>query len=794
MNVLGAWQLDLKLGLRLLVKYPGLTLAGGMGIAVAVALATGAFSLIHGAYAPLGVPLEDGERLVSIELWDTAARRPESRMLYDFAQWREQLKAVGELGASRSLTQNLMLPGVRPESVRVAAITSVGFGVARVRPLLGRGISAQDEVAGAPAVTVISEDLWRNRLGADPRVLERTIQLGSMPHAIVGVMPKGFAFPFQEQIWVPLRNAANVAGPLSGAAVNVFGRLAPGMTLGQAQAELTALGQRQAQAYPKKYARIQPVVLPYVYPFVGLHRLEEAGGLMGMQVLMVSLLLLVSLNVAILVYTRTAMRQAEIGLRTALGASRWRIVGQLVAEAFALCAVSAVVGLGMAAVALWQLEKVTQPLKAQLPFWARFELLPEAFGYAGALTLFATAIVGVLPAVKATRVEGNGGFRVAGMEGLRLGKTWTVLIVAQVGFAVALLPPAVASAWQDSRDGMAGFGFAAEEFVVAEVGRDNDGEKLGGQLRELRRRLEGDGRVASVTFAMTLPGNEEGARVEVEGGRSGEVRVNKVDASFFRVFGVSVLSGRDFVAADGATVVVNQSFAQGLGGGNVVGRRVRYGATERWYEVVGVVKDFPTGVNPGMRDPNQARLYHAVAMGQMELAMLFVRGRTGATGVMQLVRETANAVDADLYLRELRGLDEALRSEQWISRTTAAAFVAITLSVMLLSSAGIYALMSFTVAQRRREIGIRMALGANWSEIVKSIFARALGQLAMGAGAGLMLGMVVERLSDGVVMRGNAAVVLPVVAVVVVAVGLGAVLGPTRRSLQIEPTEALRER
>jgi hypothetical protein len=300
---------------------------------------------------------------------------------------------------------------------------------------------------------------------------------------------------------------------------------------------------------------------------------------------------------------------------------------------------------------------------------------------------------------------------------------------------------------------------------------------------------------------MSIPGDERNANVEAEGTTTEirEARFNRVDVDFFRVFEVPILAGRGFEAADLATdtVVVNQPFAQKVFGGNALGRRIRYldrgPEPGRWHEIVGIVRDFPTGVSPGMRD-TEIKIYHAAAAGQLQPVMLAIRVRDGIpTSFTQRLVEMAGVIDPDMYLRDIRGLDDALRSEQWISRLTAAVFAAVTLSVLLLSSAGIYALMSFTVAQRRREIGIRIALGADRKQIVGSIFSRAFLQLGAGAALGLALGIAVERLTDGVILRGNAGVVLPAVTMVVVTVGFLAALGPTRRSLRIEPTEALRE-
>jgi predicted permease len=818
--------LDVKLGIRMLIKYPGLALAGGAGIAVVVAIAAGAYSFVYTNLIVSSLPLDEGDRIVSIEIWDAAAGRPEARTLYDYNAWRAGLKSVQEISAFRMLAPNLIAPGARPESVFVASMSASGFRVARVLPLMGRHIEEEDEREGAPSVVVIGENVWRNRFAADPAILGRTIQLGATPYSIIGVMPKGYSFPINHQFWVPLHTGL-APEPRAGPDLMVFGRLAPGATLTSAQAELTAIGRRTALTFPKTYAQLRPQVLPYAHPFVGLHGGGDVNGLLAMQSLLVSMLVLVCLNVATLVYTRTAMRQAEIGLRTALGASRGRIVAQLFIEALVLSAAAALAGVAIAALGLRQIATATQHLASALPFWMSSRLSPDAVLYAVVLSVVAAAIVGIVPAFHATRRGFHSGLRVAGAGGMRLGKTWTILIIAQVTFAVVILPPSVSSAWEDALDGIAGLGFAAEEYLSAQLGMDfvpgagaavapgtaEFTSRFAGRQTELMRRLEAEPRVSSVTFAMFNPGNEGGARIEVEGERSEteahHVSFNRVDVNFFRAFEGPILGGRGFEPADiaspeGGAVVVNQPFAQRILGGNALGRRIRYvnggrGETtqnaqqEPWYEIVGIVTDFPTGASPGMRD-TEIKVYHAVAAGQVQPAAIAIRMRDGAASTFtQRLREIALAVDPNLQLLNISSLDEVMRSEQWISRMTALAFVLITVSVLMLSSAGIYALMSFTVSQRRREIGIRIALGADRKRIVASIFSRALLQLAAGAALGLALGVAFDRGSDGVIMRGHGAAVLPAVALVMIAVGFLAALGPARRSLRIEPTEALRE-
>jgi hypothetical protein len=290
-----------------------------------------------------------------------------------------------------------------------------------------------------------------------------------------------------------------------------------------------------------------------------------------------------------------------------------------------------------------------------------------------------------------------------------------------------------------------------------------------------------------------------------------------VDVNFFRAFDVPILAGRGFEPSDvvpadegtaepseGGAVVVNQSFAQRIFGGDALGRRIRYAGrgrgappqnqeSGRWYEIVGIARDFPAGVSPGMKD-SQLRLYHAVAAGQVQPVNIAVRVRGGAPSTFgRRLPEIAAAIHPELFLRNILSMDEALRKEQWVRRLEAGVFAAVSLSVLMLSSAGIYALMSFTVSQRRKEIGIRMALGAHPTSIVANIFSRALGQLAVGAALGALSAAVFEKTSGDSLMRGNGPVVLCAVAFFMMAVGFLAALGPARRCLGIQPTETLKE-
>ena len=822
----GMSWLDFKLGLRMLIKYPALTLVGGLGMAVAIAIGASFFTISYSYIQPT-LPLDEGERVVGIENWDGGANDQDRRSLHDFVTWRDELESVEDLGAFRTVGRNLIVPDGPTEPVGVAEMTASGFRVARVPPLLGRTLVEEDEREGALPVVVIGYDVWQTRFAGDPAIVGRDVRLGNTMHTVVGVMPEGFAFPINHSFWAPLQADPADYERRQGPEIYVFGRLAPGVTLEEAQAELTTIGQRTAAAFPETHGQLRPLIVPYT-ALPGIFSGTSWEFFLA-QLLLSMLLVAVCANVAILVYARTATRHGEIAVRTALGASRLRIVAQLFVEALVLSAGAAAVGLVIARLALRQVDFfLAQAFDGQLPFWMDLGLSPGTVVYVVGLTVLAAVIVGVVPAVKATGRRMQSALRqLGGGTGMRFGRTWTVLVVAQVAFAVAVLPGAVFHAWEFIRRGIAEPGFAAEEFLTtrlemdretppsaeAEAHRREFASRYGDLQVELVRRLEAESGVSAVTLASSLPGQEPTARIEVDGvpppagsASGSRVRFLRVDGNFFDAFDVPILTGRQFRSGDldtaSTAVIVNRAFVQQfLDDGNALGRRVRYLGTRdrrprsdsesgRWYEIVGVVGDLPANT---MDESVQTRLYHPMAPGQLYPVSLALRVRGAAPASFAgRLREITTALDPTQRPQEIRPLDVVLREEQGLYRLGAWAFGLVTLSVLLLSAAGISALMSFTVTERRREIGIRSALGADPRRILGSIFSRALGQLVIGGVVGVMLAALLERLTGGALMAGQGTVLLPAVAVLMIAVGLLAAVGPARRGLRIQPIEALR--
>jgi putative ABC transport system permease protein len=827
--------LDFTLAWRMLRRYPGLSIVGVFAMSVGIAIAAGAFSIVTTMISPV-LPLPEGERVVSLVIWDASANRREPRMLHDFNAWRE-LTSLDDIGLSRNIERNLIAANMVPEPITVTEISASAFRVARVAPLLGRYLLPEDEAGNAPNAIVIGFEEWRRRFKADAGIVGQSLQLGDATFAIVGVMPEGFGFPVSDSFWIPLRlDPANVA-PRSGQPIYVFARLAPGMTIEGAQAELDTVARRVAAASPATHEHLRSNVVPYAYAFSDMDDPENAIAMRVIQAVFVLLLIVIYVNVAILVYARTATREGEIAVRGALGASRRRIIAQLFVEALMLAGVAATLGLGMLALAFRFLDAALQPLFT-LPFWMSLRLSPASMLYVAALTLLAAAIVGIIPALKATgrRVQSRlQGLSAGSGSRMQMGRLWTMLIVAQVALTVAVLPAAMMHTFNSLRFRSGDDGYASSRFLRAQLSLDRESaapatdagdsafrSRFGAAHLDVERRLLEESAVEEVTFAMTGPGTERAVVLEVEGmaapaegadynivdgSRSGHlVWLNRVAPGFFDAFDVPLLTGRGFTTADAGsdTVIVNRTFADTLfPGASPLGRRVRYVGRsddvaernvvlDRWYEIVGVVPDFPV---PESFDTSlEARVYHAATYGELHPAVMLVRARAGDPAALSgRLREISAAVDPNLQLHGLWTTGEGVRRERGMNRLIGVTIMLVMLSVVILSAAGIYALMSFTVSRRRREIGIRAALGADPNRVLAGIFSRALAQLGLGAAVGLLLAFGLERLLEGEMFMGHGATILPITIVVIVLIGLAAAAGPARRGLSIQPTEALRE-
>lgn len=806
---MSAW-LDFKIGFRMLARYPGLTLVGSVAIAVAIALGALYLEGLDQWQHPR-LPVPGADRVVSIRQWDAGRVGPEGRSLFDFATWRNDVRTVDQLGVAIPFVRNLETSDGSIEPVRGAELTAGAFRLLGTPPLLGRTLLPQDEQPSEPPVVVISHAIWTTRFASDPGVVGRAVRLGATTATVVGVMPAGFGFPSRQRVWAPVRVDGSVLAPRTGPAVSIFGRLAEGVTMAEAQAEFDLVASRMASSHPGTHRDLRLRVTHFGAPLTaGGEALVIRNVLYSLNGVFLALLAIMCANVAALVFARTATRSWEIAVRSALGAGRGRIISQLFIEALVLAGLAAAVGLVVAKVAL----SVGVALMARgdaMPFWITDSLSWKTILYAALLTVVGAAIIGVLPALRVTRASLHDAMRrQSAGSGLRFGGFWTTVIVVQVAITVVFLPLAAGGVFQSNRFRQRAEGIGADRFLIAAVDMDReehtaDSAVFAARARlrfdELLRRLSAEPGVDGVAFADRVPVMDQFKyRIEVDTSNGapasglGASTLVHVSGDYFASFGTSLVAGREFSPVDferGRVLIVNESFARNaFAGRGPIGQRVRILDGEdmagiaggEWYEVIGMVRDF------GWQLPSpteQSAMYHPTRPLPGARVNVVVRHRE-PEGFAARLRVVAATVDPGIRLTDVRRLSDAGGGEAQMNWVLTAVAGLVSFIVLLLSATGVHSLMSFTVARRTREIGVRAALGALPRSIVRGIFGRAFLQVSAGIAAGSALTFLLGFNS------GRQLMLLLAADGVMLAAGLTACAVPLRRALRIDPTEALR--
>ena len=816
--------LDLRLGARMLARYPGLTLVGGMAMAMGIAIGLVVFTFVAVHLFPT-IPLDEGDRIVTVRLMDADAGTAEHRITLDFSRWREQLTTVKDLGAGRTVPQNLITSDGHAEPLEVMELSAAAFRIPRVAPHLGRGLVESDERPGAPAVLVLGHELWQQRFNSDPGVIDRVVTLGHTPATVVGVMPDGFLFPVAHQAWSALQ-VGPAPAPRTGPSVRVFGRLADGVTFAQAEAQASAISAQAAMDFPSTHERLHVEVLPLADGLMEIPP-DMRMAMWSFNVFVAMLLVLVSGNVALLMFARAATRDSEIIVRSALGASRARIVSQFFAEALVLGSVAAVVGLVIASTSLeWVFDtfEVGAGDGERLPFWFTPQLSTGAIFYTAALTLLAAVVAGVMPALKVTRgLQSRLKASTAGGGGLKFGGVWTAIIVVQVAVTMAF----PVTAFFTQRDGVqiesVDIGVPADRVLTARVGTS---VSAASELSELIERLRSEPGVIDATLADHLPlmwhplidvDIEAGDSRTVDTNADQRVSIAAVAPGFFAAFDAPVLSGRGFThsesTAEHQVLMVNQSFvARKLGGRNPVGMRIRLvprgqesaeaRAAAPWREVIGVVRDMGMGVPP---DPGVAGIYLPLSMpstiygrtimdAQAETGVTYVAVRVAGDAMTMAprLRAVATATDPTMRVSEVRPLSDVTTAELQSIDFFFRVILGISAVALVLSLTSIYAVMSFAVARRTREIGIRIALGSDRTRVILAILRRPLIQVSIGLAVGtIFTTLIVNEVYNRALAPSHWALIAAYV-VVMLGVCVLACIVPTRRALRVEPTDALR--
>lgn len=816
--------LDVKLGWRLLRKQPLLAAVSLLSLAIGIPLG---FAPAHVADAiDAELPVAEGERVRALRFQRTALGGDAVTRTYDYLMWREALTSFETLAAMR-WAEVAFDPGRGIAApARAAYVTGEGFEVLGTVALLGRAIIAADLEPGAPPVVVIGHRLWQTGFGRDPAAVGRTVRVGGAPHTVVGIMPEGFRFPLDEELWLPLHLDVS-ARPGDGPSIVSFGRLAEGITEREAAVEAGLVQTRLRAAAPERYERLRAEVVSLPALLVGFpaEGLRSGPAMRVLDILGLIVLGVACANVAILIYAGTAERASDMAVRTALGASRSRIVGQVCTEALVLALLAAGAGLVWVELLgnlLWTL--FWPPWLAAIPWWIDLGVTASTVVRALALAVVAAGLSALAPALRITRnaVQRNIREAEARRSGIRFGGVSSVLIAVDVAVAVAALGLVVAASARlgeiESGRGLGALstaGYLAAEIRLPEAtagqGAVESGEtrvRRADLERRLVARLAADSAVRAVAIGSRLPRMQHTyVNVEVEDPSGGDTLVTRrvfsthVDPGFFAAFGATDLAGRDFReserTAESDAVLVNASFRDRvLGGRHPVGRRIRLTAAQGrepgpWWEIVGVVPDL--GVNLFQPTESEA-IYRPMAPGELGTFWVAVNVGGNPTAYASRLRAHAGGADAAALVSHLRPLSSFYPDDHYMVSSTRLGLILLVGVLLAMSGSGIYAIMSFAVAQRTREIGIRTALGARRRHIVATVSRRAAAQL----GAGVLLGtpvavwlyFLVEQ-NPGAGRFAWVAAALPGLCVLLV-VGAVACGAPVARALRIPPNEALR--
>jgi predicted permease len=814
---------DIRRGVRLFARRPGLTLAAVCSLALGIGANTAIFSVLN-AVVLRPLPFPQADRLVAV--WETSADNPARWVApANYLDWRRESRSFAALAAYDSFSTNLTGRG-EPERLRAAGAAGNFFTTLGVRPALGRALVPSDDDAGTQPVAVLTHGLWQRLFGGASTALGQSLLLDGRPHIVVGVLPEHFRMPGLNavEIWVNGDRGIPRSFPFPGDITTVrdshillaVGRLADGASAESARAELSAIMTRLAEKHPDTNAGLGANVVPLHEQVVG-----NVRPLVFMLQLAVGAMLLIGCaNVASLLLGQAAARQAELATRIALGASRWRLVRQLLLETLVLAVPS---GAAALLLAVWGLDALVALAPAELPRVQEIAIDGAVLAFTAGVTLAATIVFGLGPAVRASRAAlSPAAYAMNRLTGGRGVRRWhramavTELALAQLLLAGAGLLLASFAAAQRVDLGFAPEGrtaadlsLPADRYLRPAAGATGDEFRIDtGPKRALveqvleRLRSTPGVRAAAASFTAPLAGApNRGIRIEGAPdpgpGLSQTSDFQVVTPDYFRTLGMTVIRGRGFTAADRgdspAVIVVNQTFVDRyLAGRDAIGRAVLFGGSAR-HEIVGIVND---ARYRDVEQPADPTFYVPLAQNNERWPFLsFTVLSEGEHAPMApTLREAVRAADPNLPIARIRRYDEILRTALAPRRFNTWLVGMFAGVALLLAAVGTYGVLAYAVAARTREIGVRAALGASPRELVRLVMregvfvtlcASAVGIAGGLAAAGLLRGMLFE-------VGPRDPSVFAAVAALLTTVGLVATWLPARRATMVDPTTALR--
>ena len=800
---------DLRFGLRVLLKNRAFTAVVVATLALGIGVNTTIFTIVN-AVVFKGMPFDNPQELAFVSSNRGAISYP------DLIDFRERGRSFKGLGAFSGLPADLSDGDAAAERVSGARITANTFSLLGAQPVIGRDFSPADEQRGAEPVVLLSYGLWTTRYGSDAAILGKAIRINLVEYTVIGVMRPGEAFPNDTRLWVPLvpdaaaenRNARNLV---------VFGRLGDGVSFERAGVELSTIAGALAQAYPDTNKDIEASVAPYT----------DRGTTGPIRVILYSLLgavcfvlLIACANVANLLLARAVRRTRETSIRTAIGASRWRIVRQLLVESVMMSALGGVLGLGIGLLGVRWFDAATLP--SGRPYWLEFTMDFRVFAYFAAISIFTGILFGLAPALQVSKSNVSENLKEGGRSGSggkRAGRMTDALLVGQIALTIVLLVGAGLMIRSFLITQQFDIGVNTENLVSVQLTLPNarypqPADRVAFQER-LQERLEAVPGVDALTIVSQPPaGGAQMLTLKIEGremvdanNRLPTVYRLVVVPDYFESLELPISRGRVFTETDGVpgaeAVIVNETFvARYFPDTDPIGSRLRLGqdlnrGTEDtaapWLTIVGVSP--PVFQQSPQQDLSvQPTVY--VPFRQEPLIGFTILARTQVAGdaVVTAIRNELRQLDQDLPLYNIRTMDDILAQRNWPYRIFGTLFGTFAVIALLISAVGIYAVTAHGVGQRTQEIGVRMALGADRRDILWLVLKQGTLRIVIGLVLGVLAAFGASRVFVSILVNTTPTDPTTFISIclLLAAVTLLACFVPARRATRLHPTQALR--
>jgi putative ABC transport system permease protein len=794
------WQ-DARYGLRMLMKKPGFTLTAVFTLALGIGATSVIFSFVNGVLLrPL--PYRDSDRLVLLD--EDAPKRGIASMgvsYPDFLDWREQNRVFTGVAAYDG-GWDYTLTGIgEPEELLCAWVSYNAFEILGVAPIMGSTFTAEEEGWKNSLVVILSHDLWVRRFGAKPDVIGQTIALNTRSHTVIGVMPPGFKFPKVADLWVPM---PPVVGERTDHGWSAIGRLKSGVTLEQAQSDMTAVARHIEEQNPITNEGLGVKLIPLREGLAGDYR-KALLILMGVVGLV---LMIACVNVANLLLARAPARAKEVAIRTALGAGRWRVFRQLLTESVALGVMGGALGLMLA---FWGLDLLLAAIPTDLPFWMKFDLDGRVLGFTAGVTLLTALIFGVAPALQASKVNLNEALKEGGRSasGAARHRTLRLLVVAELALSLVLLIGAGLMLRSFMRLQHTDSGFNPENLLTLRLNlpvAKYDFPQRRAFFQQLLKRIRATPGVEAAGAAFNLPLREAPleSSLTVEGypalppGQAPMANNNVITPDYFRTMGIPLLIGRDFNDADTGdsmrvTIIDERLAREYWPNESPIGKRITLSPPEDkepWYTIVGVVGAVK---NESLDLTRRKTVYVPHAQYSTDDMSLAIRAKN-PENLAPAIQRQVNAMNPDLPIINMRTMTEVISDSIWQPRLYATLFGVFAAVALALASVGLYGVIAYSVSERSREIGIRIALGAERRDVLKLVVAQGMTLTLIGIGIGLAAALALTRLMRSLLFEVSVTDPLTFVslAALLSVVALPACYLPARRATKVDPMVSLK--